>query len=709
MKNVFLSYRSSNVAYVKRLATELDNNKISVWFDKNVLHDYVGDAYTDNIHNGIDESELFLLIYTKDVENSEFIIEEELKYAISRTKRILFYPQEDIDLKTSKLKDLIGYRQWIDTKETALYQSDTQESIHDEIKKNGTIALTKIEKGFTNYEDENIFLIRLAIQRILGQVTPYGNYTKLCGCGQGDFYQKDNVDIKVVKKAFFLSIPEEYLERLEELKFFRKDKMEKVENLLASICPERDSIQQSLYAFLENNKQYYTPSIVHIWLQNHLEGDMYKNISIPDEKDLSPTSLIDIVRKMTACSFIHELEQKKTMFNGAELGVYSITDNRTINSESPTLDIELYYSDYFTFKCMTELFHILYSIEDSPFIIKSIRDIPGISPFLCSIGLGGFVYTNFEGNDMLLWTKRSDVISSGDMWHFSFDETVSVQNDAITKNHEIQIPSDGYVRIDSNKILKRALKEELGITETIGNNFGLFEIGIIQSERLEVELISSACIKMTKEEYCEGKLNELWKLANDGYLEVSKLQFLPLYGQEHLVGKFITPESFEISKRMQKRIEISNTNIGEETLVEDNSFIDKKAIVGHHCRIHRNVFIDKNVKIGNYVKIQNNNSIYEGVILEDGVFVGTNVCFTNDKYPRAINKDGSPVTTKDWILEKTIVKRGASIGAGAIILCGVTIGEWAMVGAGAVVIHDVPAGAIVAGNPAKIIKILNKE
>lgn len=321
--------------------------------------------------------------------------------------------------------------------------------------------------------------------------------------------------------------------------------MEKVENLLASICPERDSIQQSLYAFLENNKQYYTPSIVHIWLRNHLEGDMYKNISIPNEKDLSPTSLIDIVRKMTACSFIHELEQKKNMFNGAELGVYSITDNRTINSESPTLDIELYYSDYFTFKCMTELFHILYSIEDSPFIIKSIRDIPGISPFLCSIGLGGFVYTNFEGNDMLLWTKRSDVISSGDMWHFSFDETVSVQNDAITKNHEIQIPSDGYVRIDSNKILKRALKEELGITETIGNNFGLFEIGIIQSERLEVELISSACIKMTKEEYCEGKLNELWKLANDGYLEVSKLQFLPLYGQEHLVGKFITPESFE--------------------------------------------------------------------------------------------------------------------------------------------------------------------
>lgn len=707
MKNVFLSYRSSNVAYVKRLAAELDNNNISIWFDKNVLHDYVGDAYTDNIHNGIDESEMFLLIYTKDVENSEFIIEEELKYAISRGKRILFYPQEDIDLRTSKLKDLIGYRQWIDTKGTALYQSDTQESIHDEIKKNGTIALTKIEKGFTNYEDENIFLIRLAIQRILGQVTPYGNYTKLCGCGQCDFYQKDNIDIKVLKKAFFLSIPEEYVEKLKELKFFRKDKMEKVEKLIATICPERDSIIQSLYAFFENNKQYYTPAIIHVWLQNHLEEEMYKDISIPCEKDLTASSLIDIVRKMTACSFIHELEQKKTMFNGAELGVYSITDNRTINSESPTLDVELYYSDYFTFKCMTELFHILYSIEESPFIIKSIRDVPGLAPFLCSIGLGGFVYTNFGGNDMLLWTKRSDAISSGDMWHFSFDETVSVQNDAVTKNDEIHIPSDGCVRIDSSKILKRALKEELGITETLGHGQGVFEIGIIQSERLEIELIASAHIKMTKEDYSEGKLNELWKLANDGYLEVSKLQFLPLYEKKRLVGKFITPESFEISKRMQKRIEISNTNVGAETLVEENSFIDKKAVVGHHCRIHRNVFIDKNVSIGNFVKIQNNNSIYEGVVLEDGVFVGTNVCFTNDKYPRAINTDGSPVTTKDWILEKTIVKRGASIGAGAVILCGVTIGEWAMVGAGAVVVSDVPAGATVVGNPAKIIKMQN--
>ena len=105
------------------------------------------------------------------------------------------------------------------------------------------------------------------------------------------------------------------------------------------------------------------------------------------------------------------------------------------------------------------------------------------------------------------------------------------------------------------------------------------------------------------------------------------------------------------------------------------------------------------------MKIQNNNSIYEGVHLADGVFVGTNVCFTNDRYPRSIRRqDGLPARKGDWKLEETFVEYGASIGSGAVIRCGVTIGEWAMVGCGAVVIDDVPSGAIVVGNPARIVK-----
>ena len=118
----------------------------------------------------------------------------------------------------------------------------------------------------------------------------------------------------------------------------------------------------------------------------------------------------------------------------------------------------------------------------------------------------------------------------------------------------------------------------------------------------------------------------------------------------------------------------------------------------------RILYIGKNVVIGNRVKIQNNNSIYEGVHLEDGVFVGTNVSFINDRYPRAILRDGRQVSSRDWELKETKVCYGASIGAGAVIMCGVTIGKWAMVASGSVVLNDVPDGAMVAGNPARIIK-----
>ena len=190
-------------------------------------------------------------------------------------------------------------------------------------------------------------------------------------------------------------------------------------------------------------------------------------------------------------------------------------------------------------------------------------------------------------------------------------------------------------------------------------------------------------------------------------MEIAKVQFLPLRDRNELIGLLLTPESFEIYLRMQERVlDYVGKNIkrGDNLLLEDGSFIDDGAEIGHNCRIHRNVYVGKNVKIGNNVKIQNNNSIYEGVTLEDGVFIGTNVSFINDRYPRSVMRDGRQVVPKDWKLEETRVCYGASIGAGSVIMCGVTIGKWAMVAAGSVVLEDVPEGAMVAGNPAKIIK-----
>lgn len=126
--------------------------------------------------------------------------------------------------------------------------------------------------------------------------------------------------------------------------------------------------------------------------------------------------------------------------------------------------------------------------------------------------------------------------------------------------------------------------------------------------------------------------------------------------------------------------------------------------IGDDVKIGTFVEIQKGVKIGNFCKISSHTFICEGVTLEDGVFIGHNVVFTNDRYPRSTNEVGQLQSEADWVCTPTLVKRGASIGSGAVLLCGITIGEKAMVGAGSVVTKDVPPGSTVAGNPARIVK-----
>lgn len=126
--------------------------------------------------------------------------------------------------------------------------------------------------------------------------------------------------------------------------------------------------------------------------------------------------------------------------------------------------------------------------------------------------------------------------------------------------------------------------------------------------------------------------------------------------------------------------------------------------IGDHTRIGCFVEIQKGAKIGARCKISSHTFICEGVELESEVFVGHGVTFINDQYPRATSDTGELQTEADWTCQRTLVRRGASIGSGATLLGGITIGEKAIIGAGSVVTKDVPAGAIVAGNPARIIK-----
>ena len=128
--------------------------------------------------------------------------------------------------------------------------------------------------------------------------------------------------------------------------------------------------------------------------------------------------------------------------------------------------------------------------------------------------------------------------------------------------------------------------------------------------------------------------------------------------------------------------------------------------IGNESKIGTFVEIQKGAKIGKRVKVSSHSFICEGVTIEDEVFIGHGVMFINDKYPRSATTSGQLQTEEDWVCTPTHIKQGASIGSNATILCGVTIGEEAIVGAGSVVTHDVPAKAVVAGNPAHIIRTL---
>ena len=126
--------------------------------------------------------------------------------------------------------------------------------------------------------------------------------------------------------------------------------------------------------------------------------------------------------------------------------------------------------------------------------------------------------------------------------------------------------------------------------------------------------------------------------------------------------------------------------------------------IGNDAKIGAFVEIQKGVRVGNRCKISSHSFLCEGVTIEDEVFIGHGVTFINDRYPRAANADGSLQTDADWKCIATTVRRGAAIGSGATILCGVVIGERATVGAGSVVTKDVPDGATVAGNPARLLR-----
>ena len=147
--------------------------------------------------------------------------------------------------------------------------------------------------------------------------------------------------------------------------------------------------------------------------------------------------------------------------------------------------------------------------------------------------------------------------------------------------------------------------------------------------------------------------------------------------------------------------DVQTEQIGEDTKIWQFCVILKNAQIGYNCNICAHCFVENDVKIGNNVTVKSGVYLWDGIEIEDEVFIGPNVTFTNDKYPRSKQYPDQ--------YQKTVIKKGASLGAGAIVLCGLTVGEDAMIGAGAVVTKDIPAGQLWMGNPAKYIRDITND
>jgi acetyltransferase-like isoleucine patch superfamily enzyme len=150
------------------------------------------------------------------------------------------------------------------------------------------------------------------------------------------------------------------------------------------------------------------------------------------------------------------------------------------------------------------------------------------------------------------------------------------------------------------------------------------------------------------------------------------------------------------------------TTIGTGTSIWHQAQVRDHASIGNHCIIGKGTYIDKGVKIGNNCKLQNYSCIYHGTTLKDGVFIGPGAKILNDKYPRAITPSGNLKSDSDWQVSPVTIHKGASIGAGSLILPGVKIGKFALIGAGSVVTNNIPDHALAYGNPAQVVGQVNQ-
>lgn len=342
-------------------------------------------------------------------------------------------------------------------------------------------------------------------------------------------YEKRNLNIINSNKSFIWNIPSDFKTELIRKKFILGDDAENISGKPYSAIKNCDiKIKQKLIHFIKSNF------------------------------DITDTDLfLNNIAEQTAQFFLNK--EGTNNFNGSALGVYSINRNRTIIGEFPVVDIELYISDYFTFKFMSILYAELIKLNGDVFTIKSFDDVNRLIPFLNSVGIGGFIcFDRGEGAELLL-AKRGPHVSCPNHWHFSYDETFSlVDQSSIGSTYEF----------DYKRCLHRALKEEVmgndNKVETLLDQsaYGFTDIGVIKTDtRLEFELCGYINITFS-DMFTYHDLVEKYQIAPDANWETSAMLPININNIERFINNHtLTPECKVLLKRIRSRIKAGKINI----------------------------------------------------------------------------------------------------------------------------------------------------
>lgn len=548
MKDIFISY-SKNFDIVSAFLKDFRSSGITTWIDIENLYKSPSEDFGEEIEQNIRDSSALLLIYSKESMQSEYV-KKELEYAFSEKKPVLCFPYfpncEELNYnKHRNFSSHLNEIQWLCNSQQIARIPGLSEYIE------GNERFRDLQSLIADIPDHDsdkfavdIILARIGIQIFLKKpLTPFGTFTSF-ECNP-DVYRNEDIHMRVLNKSFYVSPPQELAYRIQP--FWDKSQEWQFE------------LAQYNQGYKIENEELFAQMVNFICAKGHKTAPEAMEII-----NQAHSQAVDIIEK--------NLEADSLMFNGPMVGIHNLRADRTPGGERSVLYIDLYQSDYYTFKFTGELYHLLKKMG----VEFSIRldNIKEYAPFLCSLGLGGFIIVKHGQEEYLQWVKRSGLIQAKKMWHFSYDETVHLLKDLVLDDNKKPIRNKlGYqMELDAGLLFKRALKEELRLQNQISPKFkkGIFEIGLIECDRLEIELLSYAIIETNPRLSIDDQLRIYTDSAKDK-IEREKIEYIP-FSEEGIVkelhGKFVTPEALTLTNRLlvqKKENELYQEDGGDNT------------------------------------------------------------------------------------------------------------------------------------------------